>query len=303
MNKVQLEDWQFEAISQILSALGENDFLKKHLIFKGAIILNHRIRTLRKSLDIDTNFSIDFINSYPKRTQQIEILNNHLERAISGYFERQEPVRYELERIRIKPSPRQSHPLGWDGYAIVVSILDHEKSGIRGLPALKIDAAAPEEYTTHSYSEMRLGKSIINAYSLERIAGEKARAFLMSLPYYRMKVGRPGEAVRVKDLYDLGIISRAKKISDTGFWRIAGREFELACKSRFVDCDGFLSFKQEWKRTEEDYKNSLILPKDIPFKEINKSLVSIIKYWEKIKIIPFSFSIPAKIESPSYKKH
>ncbi|MGD0781547.1 MAG: hypothetical protein ABSA30_01665, partial [Candidatus Aminicenantales bacterium] len=84
---------------------------------------------------------------------------------------------------------------------------------------------------------------------------------------------------------------------------IAGREFELACKSRFVDCDGFLSFKQEWKRTEEDYKNSLILPKDIPFKEINKSLVSIIKYWEKIKIIPFSFSIPAKIESPSYKKH
>lgn len=49
---------------------------------------------------------------------------------------------------------------------------------------------------------------VVMAYTLQRIAGEKLRAFLSSLPTYRRQVKTPGEVVRVKDIYDLACILR-----------------------------------------------------------------------------------------------
>ena len=169
MNKVQQDEWKFEAISQLLSALAENENIRNNLIFKGTLILNHRLHTTRKSLDIDSNLAADFVATHP-REKQISFLKEYLENAISHHFERQEPVRFKLTKLKIKPSPQTAHPRGWDGFSITVSLLDYENSGVRGLPPLTIDMAAPETYSKFSYSELQLGQTKILAYSLERIA-------------------------------------------------------------------------------------------------------------------------------------
>lgn len=76
----------------------------------------------------------------------------------------------------------------------------------------------------------------MHAYTLVRIAGEKLRAFLSSLPAYRAKVKKPGEAVRAKDLYDISRIRRVHGLEQIEFWRRAGEEFHVACRYRYIDC-------------------------------------------------------------------
>ncbi len=80
----------------------------------------------------------------------------------------------------------------------------------------------------------------VQSYTLERITGEKMRAYLTSLPVYRSKIGRRPDTPRFKDLYDLARIRRRFDLADNAFWRTASREFGLACESRFVDCAGNL---------------------------------------------------------------
>ena len=63
--------------------------------------------------------------------------------------------------------------------------------------------------------------------------GEKLRAYLSSLPAYRKKLDRPGEAIRAKDLYDITrILQREQLPGSTGFWKAALAEFRVCCESR-----------------------------------------------------------------------
>lgn len=297
MKASDFEKWIFDALLQILHALAENEFLKETLIFKGAIILNQYLSNSRKSLDIDSNLSVHFVESNPDREQQKEILKSHLEKAITRHFERRDPVRYELSNIKIESNPKHDHPRGWDGFRIIVSITDHENSGVRGLPTLTIDVAAPEPLSDASLKKMRIGRSTILAYSLERIAGEKARAYLSSLRTYRNKVSAREKTARVRDLYDLANILRHHGISDTAFWDMAGREFKLACEPRFVDCPGTDCFFEDWPIIEGLYLKSSTIPQDISIDEIKESVLTISIYWKKINIIPFSFPAPATMLS------
>jgi hypothetical protein len=132
----------------------------------------------------------------------------------------------------------------------------------------------------------------IRAYSLVRIAGEKARAFLSTLPTYRAKVKKPGEAVRVKDLYDLTKILQFKPLSIEPFWTTAGSEFRLACESRFVDCIGPSSYLEGWPETREFYQKNPTIPDDLTFEDVERSVASIFSYWQEIRVIPFSFPLP-----------
>lgn len=291
MNSRQHEDWKFESLRHLLLSIAESEILKNCMIFKGAFILNYYLPTQRISLDIDSNLDSDFLKKYPSREQQISFLSTNLEQSISFYFEKQDPVRYQLSNIRILPRPKNDHPKGWNGYEISITILDNERSGVRGLPVLTIDLVAPEQLSKNSVKPILLGASTIRAYSLERIAGEKARAYLSSLPTYRDKVKKSEKAVRVRDLYDLARILQHKTISEKGFWKIAGEEFKIACASRFVDCSGRKSFQEDWPRIVELYDKSPTIPKDIPFKEIEKSIRDISGFWQRIAIIPFSFPL------------
>lgn len=296
MNKAQQNNWKYEVLNELLLALGKNQQLRENLIFKGALILNLHLESHRKSLDIDSNLDGAFAMQHPDRGRQKDFLEENVARAISRHFETKDPVRYELNNLRIDVNPKEFHPRGWDGFLITVSLIDHANPGVKGLPSLTIDVAAPELLSEYSVSEMELDGVTIRAYTLERIAGEKARAFLSTLPTYRAKVRKPGEAVRVKDLYDLTRIIRSKPIIDRRFWTTAGNEFRLACKSRGIDCNGPESFLEDWTETKEYYQKAPIIPKDIPFHDVEETVASISSYWVEVGIIPFSFPLPEKVE-------
>jgi hypothetical protein len=144
MNSNQRDNWKFTVLSEVLIALAKNDQIRANLIFKGAFILNRHLNTQRKSLDIDSNLDFDFALQHPEREAQKVFLDEHVKQAISRHFEAQNPVRYELKALRIELSPRTSHPLGWDAFQITLSLTDHAHAGVRGLPTLTVDVAAPE---------------------------------------------------------------------------------------------------------------------------------------------------------------
>jgi hypothetical protein len=288
------EHWKFEVLNELLHALGKSPQIRESLIFKGAMILNRHLETHRKSVDIDSNLDGTFALQHADRADQKEFLEAHIRQAIIRHFEDSDPVRYELNSLRIEPKPREFHPRGWDAFEISVSLIDHRYPGVRGLPTLTIDVAAPETLSGSSIADMELDGVAIRAYTLERIAGEKARAFLSTLPTYRQKAGKPGESVRVKDLYDLGLIARSKPLTDHAFWTSAGNEFRMASESRGVDCFGLDSFFEGWPETKILYQRSPTIPKDIPVGEMEKTIAAIVAFWESIGIIPFSSPMPDK---------
>jgi hypothetical protein len=294
MNQNDADKWKADVLSHILFALAASSELKAVLVYKGALILNKRLATERMSLDIDSNLLQAFVSACPGMKDQAILLEKIFTTAISKYFNRQDPVRYELSSIKIERTPPVDHPLGWDAFKIKINIADFKNRGVRGLQALTIDVAAPETLTINSVSEIDLGGNVVNAYTLERIAGEKMRAFLSTLPAYRAKVKKPGEAVRVKDLYDLARIIRAKPITDESFWEMAGEEFKLACSSRYIDCAGLLTFKENWVETQRLYETDPMLPKDVQFDEIDKIITDINQFLSKRKITPFKSTLPEK---------
>jgi predicted nucleotidyltransferase component of viral defense system len=291
MNSNEQDNWKFTVLAEILASLAKNPEIRENLIFKGALILNRHLNIQRKSLDIDSNLVSDFALQHPEREVQKEFLEKHVKQAITRHFEAQNPVRYELKSLRIDLSPKKNHPRKWNAFEIIIALTDRANSGVRGLPTLTMDVAAPETLSESSITEMEFDNVKIRVYSLERIAGEKARAFLSTLPTYRDKVKKPGEAVRAKDLYDLTKILQAKPLSNELFWTTAGKEFRLACESRYVDCAGLDSLLERWTETRELYLKNPTIPKDLTFDEVERSVVSIFSYWLQIGIIPFSFPI------------
>lgn len=291
MNPETKNKWMADVLTQILFALASSKALKGVLVYKGALILNKRLEKDRMSLDIDSNFIQNFVLKIPERSKQEEFLYEAIASAISKYFNRQEPVRFQLSSIKIIRSPRNDHPRGWDAFKIKINVEDFKNTKVRGLPALTIDIAAPEELSENSVSDIDIGGYIVSAYTLERIAGEKLRAFLSTLPAYRQKVKKPGEAVRVKDLYDIARIQRAKPISDELFWEVVGNEFKLACSSRYIDCEGLDTFKEHWGNTQSLYENDLTLPKNIQFDEVDKGIADINEFFLRKKIVPFTFPL------------
>lgn len=290
MNQKDGERWKSQMLDEIFVALAASEQLDKALVFKGARVLNLRLGPGRQSLDLDSNLAASFVQKYPDRQAQREFLEQEMTRAIRRHFERQEPVRYELTVLKIRANPRESHPLGWDAFEVRMNVNDLNRR-VRGLPVLEIDVAAPEEMLDTSVATIEVGGHRVLAYTLERIAGEKLRAFLSSLPAYRAKVKKPGEAVRAKDLYDVGRIRRVHGLEQVEFWQRAGKEFRVACRSRYIDCQGLTAFKEQWAVTRKTYEEATI-PKDISFEEAEAALVTVVSFLEAQGIVPFTFPLP-----------
>ena len=177
MNSNERDNWKFTVLAEILAALAKNPEIREKLIFKGALILNRHLNIQRKSLDIDSNLASDFALQHPEREAQKEFLEKHVKQAITRHFEAQNPVRYELKSLRINLSPKKNHPRKWNAFEIIICLTDRANAGVRGLPTLTMDVAAPETLSKNSIAEMEFDNVKIRVYSLERIAGEKARAF------------------------------------------------------------------------------------------------------------------------------
>lgn len=296
MSPEQRNGWKDNALVEVLRAIASDQELRSALIFKGARILNRHLNTHRQSLDIDSNLTMEFQQNHPDRKEQAGWFEKRLEPALRHYFESQDPVRYKVESVKVANRPKlRPHEKGWNALDAKFRILDAQFVGVLGLPALDIDIAAPETLGKGAICELEIDGSTIQAYALHRIAGEKLRAFLSTLPAYRKKLDESERSVRAKDLYDLVRVLAAKPLKDSDFWDRTAGEFILACGSRYVDCEGLSSFHEGWDRTAEAYQSDATL-KEISWTEAANSLTEIVGFLDQKGIFPLRFPLPGLAE-------
>lgn len=299
MNPEQSDRWRSEALDYVFEAMAQSESLTEWLVYKGARVLNRRLGAdQRQSLDIDSNVALEFAEGRT-RVEQGQQLEGEIRRSLNNYFEEQDPVRYEVASVRAKykPHPARLHPHGWDAIEVVISLTDLANAAVKGLPRLTIDVAAPEALREGSTGLLPVGDAEVVAYTLQRLAGEKLRAFLSSLPTYRRKVTKPGEAVRAKDVYDLARIHRAYPLDDEQLWQEIGREFRLACSSRYIDCEGIATFEEDLDVTRATYEADLTVPSSqISFDDAWKVVREVVQAFTAWNILPFTFPVPAPAE-------
>ncbi|MBC8121255.1 MAG: nucleotidyl transferase AbiEii/AbiGii toxin family protein, partial [Gemmatimonadaceae bacterium] len=288
MNTQEAERWTSEVLDEVFEALAASEEITSALVFKGARVLRKRLDSAyRQSTDIDSNLLEDFAGQLEDRLAQAQYLQKHATVAIQRYFNRQDPIRYELTDIRAKLKPQSEHPMGWNAIELRLSVKDLAKPSVRAFPALVIDVAAPEELLKTSIAPLMIGENAVQAYTLERLAGEKLRAFLSSLPAYQMKMRRRGNTIRVKDIYDLAVVGTVRPLEQRDFWHQVGQEFQTACRSRFIDCAGLATFEEGLERTRKTYESDPTLPKDVHFDEAWAFLRGVVQLFEDIKLLPF----------------
>lgn len=297
MGPDQASRWKNEALDQVFAALAASRTLTGRLVFKGARVLNRRLGAAnRQSLDIDMNLTAAFLAEFPERDSQRTALQQEMTIALSRYFTEQEVVRYEIVQVTAQLKPKNDHPRGWNAFEVRVGLRDLANPAIRNFPALVLDVAAPEILGPHATAPLDIDGHEVTAYTLERIAGEKLRAFLTSLPAYRKKMSRPGEAIRAKDLYDIARVERARPLTAEAndvFWRDVATEFRLACESRFVDCVGLETFTEAIAGTRATYEADTTLPHDdIPFNAAWAALTSVLERLDDQGVFPLKFELP-----------
>lgn len=294
MNRTQQDAWKREALDMSFQALASCTALSQKIVYKGARILALRLGgQQRASYDLDANILLSFAVNVPDRDEQAAILRQLFTQAISDFASEQDPVRFEVLKLTLSHRPRNDHPMGWNAFDVKVQLNDFSNDGVRGLPSIDFDVAAPETLGEVAVAPLEVDGHTVFAYTLERIAGEKLRAFLSSLPAYRSKVQKPGDAVRVKDLYDVArILSVHSLEGDAAFWKNAGEEFQLACASRYIDCAGINTFSEDIGVTQAIYQADPTLPKDVDFNDAWNSIASIVAHWERLGILPVANPIP-----------
>lgn len=287
MNKESQNHWKNEVLEHILLALAAHSPLNEIIIFKGARILNLRLgNTSRQSLDIDSTLDITCALKEESNEKIQEYLHGEIQFALKRFFNKQSPMRYVLTNMKVENNPRtRDHPFDWSGFKISINLRDNAMPDIRGLPKMEIDIGASEILSKKAVSDLILhGGNVVRAYTLERIAGEKLRDFLSSLPCYSKKTGKRPDIIRVKDLYDLDRIITRHPITDNSFWNVAAEEFRSACKSRFIDCIGLDSFSENLETTRSLYQNDPTLPKDVEFDRAWNNIIRISEFFEKHNI-------------------
>lgn len=298
MDSARQTEWKDELLGEILKAVSAHPPLRPALIFKGARILNLHLGSQRQSLDIDANLRVEFQREIPDRKMQSDWFETQLTVAVRNHFEEQDPVRYELESVKVVQNPPTiPHPRGWDGLVARIKVTDQKLRGVRALPTVELEIAAPEELGADAVCEVPLDDLTVQAYALHRIAGEKMRAFLTSLPAYRSKISSSQREVRAKDLHDLARILEARPIDDEEFWLRAAHEFQLACKSRFVDCEVPETFRQEWDTTRAIYESEAKLVA-VPWADVEKALTEILGLFSRYSVFPLSYPLEKSDKLP-----
>jgi len=298
MNPNDQGRWRNQVLEFVLAAFAAHEPLRAALIFKGARILNLRLgdTASRASFDLDSNLDFHCASVHPDKTEQRDFLDRESLLALKRHIASQDPARFSFKSVKTELSPpRDNHPFDWTGFTVKIGLLDNENPAVLNTPTVEIDIASPETLGEGVVAPLELRDGLtVQAYTLERIAGEKMRAFLSSLPAYRTKIGRRPDAPRFKDLYDLARIRRRCDIADNAFWRTAGREFRLACESRFADCAGIETFADDLAKTRQNYEADPTLPKDIPFDEAWATVQAAVDLFMTLGIIPFAFPIPER---------
>lgn len=293
MNTTQRDQWIDGVLVEVMKALMGDEKLRAALVFKGAWILNFHLGENRHSMDIDAAAEPMWAKAMECLDAEEAYLDKYLPRAVTRHFENQNPVRFALEKTKITRNPPQ-HPRNWDMIQVSLTIKDSLNPTVRGLPAVELEVSAPETYGADAVETRDFLGVPAQVYALHRIAGEKLRAYLTSLPEYRRKmegtIGRE-RAVRVKDLHDTARILKARPITDLDFWTRAASEFRLACASRYVDCESANTFKQGWEQVRARYTEDRHLA-SVSFAEVEAAIDQVLAFFSEMDVFPLQFTLP-----------
>ncbi len=296
MRKAQRDEWVDEALDAVMSAVAADSWLVGVLVFKGARILGARSSLpARRSFDIDAGLTPQFLETAPSVADQAKRIEVAFHEALTKYFTRLPVVRYAVRsvKVEIKPSVR-GHPLGWTGFRVEIGLTDTMRARVNALEALVIDLSHPETLGAASVADLEVeGGGVVHAYTMERIAGEKLRAYLQSLPTYAAKMFRPGDARRTKDVYDLALIERQVPTTNLEFWTRVGEEFRVACEDRLVDCKGLESFREDVVGTKRAYELEIEAPIAIEWNDAWAAIEAIVRGLEARRVVPLHFAVPA----------
>jgi hypothetical protein len=290
MNRESRAQWINAALDDVFLAVIAWEPLRDALIFKGARVLNLYLGESRQSLDIDSNIAPELAMANPNVDAQASFLEQQLPQALRRYFEHQNPVKYKLVGVKVGRNPPKGHIRGWNQFKLKIEVQDNSLAGILGLPKLEIEVAAQESLGPNAVQMLNIHGISAKVYALHRIAGEKLRAYLTSLPPYRRKMKGGDREFRVKDLHDIARILQARPAADAVFWAEAGQEFLLACESRLVDCRGLESFMENWPQARERYETDGSLAK-ISFDEAEQALKTVVGLLEQQKIFPLDYPV------------
>lgn len=293
MKPAQRERWLDEAIEATMGAIASHEWLARILVFKGARVLGSLLGAgTRMSLDIDAGLTAEFLREAPTLEEQRKRIETAFLEALVDHFSRQSEVRYIVNGVEVEIKPnRNGHPHGWNGFLVKIKMDDNLNAGVKGLQPVTIDLSHPEDLKATSVAELEVDGGVVIAYTLERIAGEKLRAFLQSLPTYVKKLSRHTEIVRAKDLYDLAVIVREVPVSNVAFWRRVTEEFVSACAGRLVDCSGLESFSENLEVTRRTYSLDGTIRDDIPFDEAWHAVASVVSQMAALGIFPLLYPL------------
>jgi Nucleotidyl transferase AbiEii toxin, Type IV TA system len=252
------------------------------LIYKGARVLKQMLVTSRYSEDIDATLSSSFIREYGTISEQKARLVELISSALHNHFEGAESVIYTLVSVDLKVRPGRDVPDEWRTFAVFV----HVKDAIANEKLVaQVDISVGESLSESAVENVSVDEHDVFVYSLHRIAGEKLRAFLSSLPAYRNKIQQQSMARRAKDLFDLTKILAQRPISDDAFWHSAAKEFQLACAFRRVDCKNLGTFMEDWGVTKYEYEQDERLS-DVAFELASNALKEIVSFLLEKEYLP-----------------
>lgn len=278
--------WMDEALQFVLESIAAHDELRDCLVFKGARVLHQRLSQMtRQSLDLDANLSRSTVEGRSS-ADIASTLELQLSVALEHRVAAQDTIRYQLLSVRVVPNPRELHPRGWQGFNAAIRLSDALQVSQLAIPTLEIDLSAPEQLGAGAVAPLAVGDDFVYAYSAERQAAEKLRAFLQSLPAYRERYGPSLRPLRAKDVADLHAVLKEHPVSEVKFWSTVAAEFRTACEGRLVACAGWESFAVAEGDTREAFRTDAILAKIVSFDAAWASLREIVAALEGRGVFP-----------------
>ncbi len=294
MDPREQERWKDEALHVVLEALANDPELSRMLVLKGARALGRLLPGLsRMSLDIDAGLTRGFGSDATEPEQLAGRLQELFGRAIRTQVQGMDPLIYDLGRVSLEPVPPNGHPFGWQGYLVRINLQDLRRPGVLGIPALQLDVTAEEDLGPAALTTLDIGGRRVQGYSMIRQAAEKLRAFLESLPAHRSKLGSSRtRSVRVKDIADIFRIVEHHPPGDDAFWKGVGEEFRRACLSRYVDCEGPATFRQNLPVTEQTYLDDTTLREEPSFDLAWARFEAVLATLEEMNTFPVVAPLP-----------
>lgn len=278
----QVEAWTQGAIDLVLQSIAASPSLRSWIVLKGAQALRLHLSGGRRSKDVDGYLTREFEQQAGTLEERRERIREELRSMLLQSLALLQRTDLSVSRVEVREFRDERTGEVFPEFVLVVYL--RQENRVRPPLPLELSPSEPSSQLPQTFA---LGSASILVQPLERVCGEKLRAFLSSLPSHRRRMGERPHAARVRDLYDLAQVARLRPTVQSPFWEAVSQEFVLACRSRKVECAGMESFAEGWENTRRAYEREPAY-RDIGFDEVHQVLLSLVSVFAAIGVLPIT---------------